>query len=163
MLTKRVIILACFLGFFALQSHSQRYKTAIGLRADGGKMIGLNVTQRFFKRTTAELNVDFRQGNQVISRGMVKFHKRLVGKGLTLFGGVGVHYGNYKDLGTFTGGDFSVGLEHKILILPFSISFELTPAVHLAGEHPDWYSFSSIFSVKYILVKHRRGLFNRRN
>ncbi len=158
---KELIIISIFLSLFALQSHSQRYKSAAGIRADGGKMIGLNYTQRFLKRTTAEINLDFREGNQIIARGMMKFHKPLIGKGLTLYAGGGVHYGNYKDLGTFSGADASVGIEHKIVILPFSISFELTPAIHLAGEHPDWYTFQSVFSVKYVLVKHRKGLFRR--
>jgi len=158
---KSLFIVIIFLTGFSSMSIGQRYKTALGIRADGGKMIGVNLTQRFFKATTAELNLDFREGNQVIGRGTFKIHKPLIGKGLTLFGGIGMHYGNYKDIGVFSGGDVSVGLEHKILILPFSVSFELTPSVHLGGEHPNWYTFQSVFSVKYILIKHRRGLFRR--
>ena len=141
--------------------YGQKYKSAIGLRVDGGKMVGVNYTQRFFKRTTAELNLDFREGNQVVTSLVYKIHKPLVGRGLTLFGGVGYHFGNYKDLGSFSGGDFTVGVEHKIVILPFSIGFELSPSIHLSGVHPDWYTFQSIFSVKYVLIKQRRGLFRR--
>ena len=158
---KSLVITLIFISLFALQSHTQRYKTLIGLRADGGRMIGLNLTQRFFKRTTVEVNLDFREGNQIIARGMFKLHKRLVGKGLTLFTGAGVHYGTYKSIGEFSGADVSVGLEHKILILPFTLSFELNPAIHVVGDHPNWYTFQSVFSVKYVLVKHRRGLFRR--
>lgn len=158
---RKLFLLVIFLGLF-YNADCQRYRSAIGFRADGGRMIGFGLSQRFFKSTTAEINLDFREGNQVIGRGLFKFHKSLIGKGLTLFAGGGVHYGNYKDLGRFSGADATIGLEHKILILPFSISFELNPSVHLSGEHPDWYTFQSVFSVKYILVKHRRrGLFRR--
>lgn len=154
------IAVIIFLLFLSIDADCQRYKSAIGLRVDGGQMVGVNLTQRFFKQTTAEVNLDFRT-NQIIGRGMMKFHKPLIGKGLTLFGGAGFHYGNYKDIGPFSGADVSVGVEHKILILPFSISFEFNPAIHLGGDHPDWYTFQSVASIKYILVKHRQGLFRR--
>ena len=92
---------------------------------------------------------------------MGKVHKPLVGKGLTVFAGLGYHVGNFKDEGSFSGGDVTVGVEHKILILPISIAFEINPSVHITGEHSDWYTFQSVFSVKYVLIKNRKGLFKK--
>jgi len=135
----------------------------MGVRIDGGKMLGLTYSQRFFKRTTAELNLDFR--SQEVKTSIVgKVHKPLVGRGLTLFGGLGYHVGSFKDRGGFSGLDLTVGAEHKIIIVPISIAFELAPSAHITGDHPDWYTFQSVFSIKYVLVRNRERLFgNNRN
>ncbi|MFK7756717.1 MAG: hypothetical protein AB8B53_07280 [Flavobacteriales bacterium] len=159
----RVLLIICLLIGFGSVNHcnAQKYKSALGLRVDGGKMLGLTYSQRFFKRTTAEINLDFR--NQEVKTTILgKYHKRLLGKGLTLFGGVGYHIGNFKDEGAFTGADITLGVEHKILILPLSVSFELNPSAHITGEHPDWYTFQSVFAVKYILVRNKESIFNSR-
>lgn len=160
----RIIIIICLIFGAVSVNHcnAQKYKSAAGLRIDGGKMLGLTYSQRFFKRTTAEINLDFRN-QEVKTTVMAKYHKRLLGKSLTLFGGVGYHLGSFKDEGGFSGADLTLGVEHKILILPLSVSFELNPSVHITGEHPDWYTFQSVFAVKYILVRNNEGIFRNNN
>ncbi len=162
---KRAISILILLMLISGVQHcnAQKYKSAVGVRMDGG-MFGFVYSQRFFKRTTGEVNVDFRS-REVKTTFVAKFHRPLTGKGLTFFGGIGYHLGNYKEFGGFSGSDFTVGFEHKILALPLSISFEINPSVHVTGEHPDWYTFQSAFSIKYILVRHKKkkkGLFKKK-
>ena len=152
-----VILYVITAGAFT-NCNAQKYKSAAGIRIDGGKMLGFSYSQRFFKRTTAEFNLDFRN-NEVKTSIMGKYHKRLLGKSLTLFGGIGYHAGSFKEEGGFSGGDVSIGAEHKILILPLTVSFELNPSIHITGEHPDWYTFQSVFSIKYILIKNKQSIF----
>jgi hypothetical protein len=55
----------------------------------------------------------------------------------------------------------TVGVEHKILLIPFSVGFEINPSIHIMGSHPNWYTFQSVFSVKYVIIKDKEGYFSK--
>ena len=153
-----ICLIAIFIGTSFGEATAQKYKSAAGLRMDG-QLIGLTYSQRFFNRTTAELNVDLRSREARVS-AIGKFHKPILGQSLTMFVGGGYHFGTYKDFGGFNGADLTLGIEHKIILLPFSIGFEINPSIHLAGNHPDWYTFQTVFSIKYVIRKDKEGYFS---
>jgi hypothetical protein len=52
-----------------------------------------------------------------------------------------------------------MGIEYKIMIAPVVISFDVNPAFHTGGNHANWWDFQTVFSIKYILIKDRKKLF----
>lgn len=157
---RKVISIIVLLALISVSScNAQKYKSAAGVRMDG-QMFGVTYSQRFFNAVTAEGNLDFR--NQEVNVSVVgKYHKPILGKSLTLFMGGGYHLGTYKNYGGFSGADLTIGVEHKILIVPFSVGFEINPSIHFTGSHPNWYTFQSVFSVKYVIAKDKEGYFSK--
>jgi hypothetical protein len=157
---KKLLNTIVFLFVIGLTSASaQKYKSAAGVRMDG-QMFGVTYSQRVFNALTAEGNLDFRNQEVKIS-AVGKYHKPILGKSLTMFIGGGYHLGSLKDYGSFSGLDLTVGVEHKILLIPFSVGFEINPSIHIMGSHPNWYTFQSVFSIKYVIIKDKEGYFSK--
>lgn len=130
----------------------QKYGTAAGIRF-GDKRFGVSVRQQMFKRTTAELMFEF-SPDEIQSTFLPKYHFPILGKGLNLYVGAGVHLGSLKDFGVTYGVDAMVGLEMKIPALPITISADFKPGYHF--RHEDWFELPGAVSVHYIISKDTR-------
>ncbi len=141
---------------------AQRYKTAAGIRIDGG--VNLTVQQYITDGWTAEgiLHTSINSDKFGVTLLGEKHHKILM-RGINFYTGAGVHYygidANGSEAGSSTDNVFGLsvigGLEASIGRLNVSVDWK--PELHLSGDqvHPfDWNGAS--ISVRYIIAKRER-------
>lgn len=138
--------------FTSLCGFTQKYGTAVGIRF-GDKRFGVSVRQQMLKKTTAELMVEF-SPDEIQGTFLPRYHFPILGKGLNLYVGAGVHLGSLKDFGVTYGVDAMVGLEMKLPALPITISADFKPGYHF--RHEDWFELPGAISVHYIISKDTR-------
>jgi hypothetical protein len=139
---------------------AQKYTTAGGVRFETDRL-GFTVQQRILPGTTLEA-IAMGNERQVSGHLLGQQHFPLLGKRLNLYIGGGFHVGNHKDHGSFFGPDLITGVEYKINAMPFLLSFDFKPSIHIHYE--DWMTPSTAFSLRYVFVKDKRkagGFFDR--
>lgn len=144
----------------ASPASAQKYTTAGGVRFETDRL-GFTVQQRILEHTTLEA-IAMGSERQISGHLLAQQHFPLLGKRLNLYIGAGVHYGNHKDNGTYYGPDLITGIEYKVNALPFLLSFDFKPSIHLNYE--DWLTPSTAFSLRYVFVKDKKkkdGFFKR--
>jgi hypothetical protein len=146
----RFLLLALILGS-TIASYGQKYRTAVGPRIESD-MLGLSVQQRIGETSTLE-GIAALGTREFSGTLLYEWHRPLLGQRLNYYIGAGGHMGHLKDHGTFTGGDVILGVEYKVNGLPFLLSADFKPAVHI--NHEKWVSFSSGISVRYVILKEK--------
>ena len=153
-----------FLFFLLLHTAAtaQRYKTAVGVRIDGG--LNLTAQQYITNGWTAEgiVHTGINSSKFGVTLLAEKHHKILM-RGFNLYAGGGLHYyginGNDQDAGAPVDKVFGVsaigGAELSIGRINFAVDWK--PELHLSGNqvHPFNWNGASI-SVRYILAKRER-------
>ncbi|WKK85095.2 hypothetical protein QYS48_24285 [Marivirga arenosa] len=127
----------------------QKYGSALGGRIGEGQY-GISLKQKVYNKISAEAITEFKANSYQFSI-LPKYHIPVLGKGLNLFIGLGIHYGNEKELGPYYGYDLIGGLELKLPTLPITISTDVKPSYHI--NHTDWFDFSAAVSIHYVLSK----------
>ncbi|MFD2246873.1 hypothetical protein [Pontibacter ruber] len=132
--------------------NAQKYRTAAGIRLDG-KQFGITVQQKLHEKGTLEgiAAVGSREFSGTL---LYEWHFPILGRGLNYYLGAGGHVGNLKDSGVFTGADAIAGIEYKVNFLPFVLSADVKPAVHI--NHEDWVNLTTGISIRYIIVKEKK-------
>lgn len=141
-----VMMLGC-----CITAYAQKYRTAVGPRIESNK-IGASVQQRIGERSTLEgiAAIGTREYSGTL---LYEWHKPLLGERFNYYLGAGAHLGRLKDYGVFTGGDVILGVEYKVNGLPFLLSADIKPAVHI--NHEDWINLSSGISIRYVVLKEK--------
>lgn len=138
---------------------AQLYKTNIGVRLDESQF-GISLDQKIYKQFTATAAFDAKS-NEIKASALARYHLKVLGRRLNIYPGFGPHWGVVKEYGEFTGFDLMIGAEYKLMLLPVVLSFDVNPSFHTGGNHPDWWNFQTVFSIKYVLVKDRAKFFGR--
>ena len=150
------IVLLALLTGLAGPAAAQKYRTAAGLRSDGNNY-GLTVQQLVLPKTTLEGLAMFAPRERSATL-LAERHFGILGPSLNYYFGAGAHLGRHRDDGDFWGFDGLAGVEYKIAVLPFVISFDFKPTIEYGSA--DWNRFPTAFSVRYIFIKKRKtGLF----
>jgi len=149
---KKSRLIVCLLCGLSTVGHAQKYRTAAGARFESDRF-GLTVQQKLHEKGTLEGIVSL-GSREVSGTVLYEWHFPLLGRRFNYYLGAGGHVGNLKDHGAFTGADAILGIEYKVNGLPFLLSADLKPAVHI--NHEDWVQLSSGISVRYVLVKEKK-------
>lgn len=155
----RYVLIASSL-FLTLSGYSQLYKTTFGARLDDAQF-GMSLTQRILPKTSIEVYGDM-TSNNVQAGAVIRQHLKIAGKRMNYYPIAGVHTGYMKDSGSFSGADLGIGAEYKFILMPLAISFDVVPSVHFLGNHSDWWTFNTVFSIKYVLVEDKKIKLPRR-
>ena len=149
---KRLLFIFCLVCGISVAGHAQKYRTAAGVRIESDRF-GLTLQQKLHEQGTIEgiLAVGSRE---VSGTALYEWHRPLLGKRFNYYLGAGGHIGNLKDHGVFTGVDAILGIEYKVNGLPFLLSADVKPAVHI--NHEDWVHLSSGVSVRYVILKEKK-------
>ena len=154
----RLLIIA-LLWLSPLWLSAQLYKTTMGVRLDN-EQFGIGIDQKIYKQLTATAAFDA-WSNEVRATALLRYHLKVIGQRLTIYPGLGAHTGLYKNEGSYNGFDLLLGAEYKLLLLPVVLSFDFQPSFHSGGHHPDWWNLQSVFSIKYVIVRQKGGLFEK--
>jgi hypothetical protein len=149
---KRILILMGLLLTVTCTCLAQKYITAAGMRIEENQY-GLTLQQRVLKKTSIEL-IGMAAARDISATALAEQHFPLLGRRLNYYFGLGGHIGKIKDVGNYYGFDGVFGMEYKINGLPFLLSFDFKPAVHI--NHDDWVATPSAFSVRYVFIRERR-------
>ncbi|WP_439880666.1 hypothetical protein ACSX1A_16105 [Pontibacter sp. MBLB2868] len=151
-MVKKSLIIVCLVCGISSMCHAQKYRTAAGVRIESDKF-GVTLQQKLHEQGTLEgiLAVGAREYS---GTALYEWHFPLLGKRFNYYLGAGAHVGNLKDNGVFTGGDAILGIEYKVNGLPFLLSADIKPAVHI--NHEDWINLSSGVSVRYVILKEKK-------
>lgn len=136
---------------------AQKYNTALGARLGGGNY-GITLQQRVASRVTIEAIAGLGQ-REYSGTVLGEYHFGILGPSLNYYFGAGGHLGHNKDSGDFGGFDGMVGVEYKVAFLPLALSFDFKPAIEINSD--DYARFPTAFSIRYVLIKRKSGLFNR--
>lgn len=136
---------------------AQKYNTALGARLGGGNY-GITLQQRVASRVTIEAIAGLGQ-REFTGTVLGEYHFGILGPSLNYYLGAGGHLGHNKDAGDFGGFDGMVGVEYKVAFLPLVLSFDFKPTVEIHSD--DYARFPTAFSIRYVLIKRKSGLFNR--
>lgn len=136
---------------------AQKYNTALGARLGGGNY-GITLQQRVASRVTIEAIAGLGQ-REFTGTVLGEYHFGILGPSLNYYFGAGGHLGHNKDSGDFGGFDGMVGVEYKVAFLPLVLSFDFKPTVEIHSD--DYARFPTAFSIRYVLIKRKSGLFNR--
>lgn len=151
-----VLLVGLLLGL-ARPAAAQKYTTALGVRLGGGNY-GLTLQQRVASRVTIEGIAGLGQ-REYSGTVLGEYHFGILGPSLNYYFGAGGHVGNNKDTGSFSGLDGLVGVEYKVAFLPIALSFDFKPSLEFHGD--DYARFPTAFSIRYVLIKRKDGLFGR--
>ncbi|PRY14868.1 hypothetical protein CLV24_103105 [Pontibacter ummariensis] len=148
----RILLIIVLLCGVSMAGNAQKYKTAAGVRLESDRF-GLTIQQKLHESGTLEgiVAVGAREYSGTV---LYEKHYKLLGERFNYYIGGGGHVGNLKDNGVFTGVDAILGIEYKVNGLPFLLSADVKPAVHI--NHEDWVQLSSGVSVRYVLVKEKK-------
>jgi len=153
----QLILLVGLLLALARPAAAQKYDTALGARLGGGNY-GLTLQQRLASRLTLEGIAGLGQ-REYSGTALAEYHFGILGPSLNYYFGAGGHLGHNKDTGGFSGLDALVGVEYKVAFLPIALSFDFKPTLEFAGD--DYARFPTAFSIRYVLIKRRDGIFSR--
>ncbi|NML67072.1 hypothetical protein HHL22_17845 [Hymenobacter sp. RP-2-7] len=151
--------LALLGGLLALArpAAAQKYDTALGVRLGGGNY-GLTLQQRLASRLTLEGIAGLGQ-REYSGTVLAEYHFGILGPSLNYYFGAGGHLGHNKDTGGYSGLDALVGVEYKVAFLPIALSFDFKPSLEFSGD--DYARFPTAFSIRYVLIKRKDGIFSR--
>lgn len=135
------------------QLSAQKYGTTVGLRV-GEARFGLSVKQRIVSQFSLE-GISEVTANTYEFAFLPKFHLPIIGDGLNLYFGAGMHSGARKEFGSFYGYDIMGGIEWKIPAVPLVVSADVKPSYHVNGVQ--WFEFPAAVSVHYVLSKETRA------
>jgi hypothetical protein len=155
----RLSVLFVLVVFSSEKMSAQLYKTNLGVRIDESQF-GISFDQKIYEQFTAQAAFDARE-NEIRATAIARYHIKLLGRRLNFYPGIGAHTGILKEYGRYDGFDLLMGIEYKIMIAPVVISFDVNPAFHTGGNHANWWDFQTVFSIKYILVKDKKKLFEK--
>lgn len=141
---------------------AQRYKTAVGVRIDGG--VNLTVQQYITNGWTAEGIIHTAINSDKFGLTLLgeKHHKILM-RGFNFYTGAGLHYygisANGRDTNASADNVFGLSVigGAELSIGRLNVAVDWKPELHLSGDqvHPfDWNGAS--ISVRYILAKRER-------
>ncbi|WP_299760160.1 hypothetical protein [uncultured Pontibacter sp.] len=149
---KRLVLLVVLIGGLSMAAEAQKYRTAAGVRIESDRF-GVTVQQKLHEQGTLEgiVQVGSREYSGTV---LYEWHRPILGKRFNYYLGAGGHLGNLKDSGVFTGVDGILGVEYKVNGLPFLLSADVKPAVHI--NHDDWVHLSSGISIRYVIVKEKK-------
>ncbi|RZL11758.1 MAG: hypothetical protein EOO62_12075 [Hymenobacter sp.] len=136
---------------------AQKYNTAFGARLGGGNY-GLTLQQRVASRVTLE-GIAGLGAREYSGTVLGQYHFGILGPSLNYYFGAGGHVGHNKDTGNFGGLDGMVGVEYKVAFLPVLLSFDFKPTVEFNSD--DYARFPTAFSIRYVFIKRKSGLFDR--
>ncbi len=149
---KKILTILCLTLGFATISQAQVYRTAAGVRLDSDRF-GVSLQQKIHERGTIE--GIFSVGSREYSgTALYEWHFPILGRRFNYYLGAGGHVGNLKDSGVFTGVDAILGVEYKVNGLPFLLSADVKPAVHI--NHEDWVDLSTGISIRYVILKEKK-------
>ncbi|MCA8832322.1 hypothetical protein [Hymenobacter pini] len=143
-------------AWLATPAQAQKYRTAAGLRL-GKNNFGLTVQQKVFEKTTLE-GLALVSSREVSGTVLAERHFGILGPSLNYYFGAGGHLGKNKDTGGFGGFDALAGVEYKVAFVPLVLSFDFKPTVEINSA--DWARFPAAFSVRYVLIKDKSGMFD---
>jgi len=141
----------------ASPANAQKYITAAGVRLGGGNY-GITVQQAVASRVTIEGIAGLSQ-REYSGTILGEYHFGILGPSLNYYFGAGGHLGHNKDTGDFGGFDGIVGAEYKVAFLPLLLSFDFKPSLEIKSD--DYARFPTAFSIRYVLIKRKNGLFKR--
>jgi hypothetical protein len=149
-------------GLFALllaaqPAAAQKYITAAGLRLGGGSY-GITVQQAVASRVTIEGIAGLAE-REYSGTVLGEYHFGILGPSLNYYFGAGGHLGHNKDTGDFGGFDALAGVEYKVAFLPIVLSFDFKPSYEIHSD--DYARFPTAFSIRYVFIKRKNGLFDR--
>lgn len=148
----RLLFIICFVFSVCVASHAQKYRTAIGPRVESSRF-GISIQQKIYDRSTLEGIAAI--GKKEFSGTLLyEWHRPLLGERFNYYVGGGAHLGVLKEYGVFTGGDIILGVEYKVNGLPFLLSADIKPAVHI--NHEDWIGLSSGITVRYVILPEKK-------
>ncbi|WP_276498559.1 hypothetical protein [Pontibacter litorisediminis] len=149
---KRLLLLMVLVGGLSVAAQAQKYRTAAGVRLESDRF-GVSVQQKLHEKGTLEgiVQVGSREYSGTV---LYEWHRPILGKRFNYYLGAGGHIGNLKDSGVYTGVDGILGIEYKVNGLPFLLSADVKPAVHI--NHDDWVHLSSGVSIRYVIVKEKK-------
>jgi hypothetical protein len=149
---KKTLLLVCLLCGISYLSQAQKYRTAAGIRIESDHF-GVSLQQKLHEKGTIEgiLSVGAREYS---GTALYEWHFPILGQRFNYYLGAGAHVGNLKDYGAFAGGDGIFGIEYKVNGLPFLLSADIKPAVHV--NHEDWVNLSSGISVRYVILPEKK-------
>lgn len=133
-------------------SQAQKYRTAAGIRL-GGDEFGATLQQKLHEKGTIE-GIAMISSREYSGTALYQWHFPILGKRLNYYLGAGGHVGKLKDQGVFTGVDGILGIEYKINGLPFLLSADVKPAVHI--NHEDWVKLATGISVRYVILAEKK-------
>ncbi|MBJ6117747.1 hypothetical protein JAO76_06075 [Pontibacter sp. BT310] len=148
----KALLFFLILSAVSIQAYAQKYRTAAGVRFESDK-VGFSIQQKVHERGTIE-GIASVGAREYSSTALYEWHFPLLGERFNYYLGGGAHVGNLKDNGVFTGADAILGLEYKVNGLPFLLSADIKPAIHI--NHEDWIGLSSGVSVRYVIVKEKK-------
>lgn len=151
-MTKKFLLLVVLLCSASMAATAQKYITAAGVRIESDR-IGLTLQQKLNNRGTLEV-IGTVGAREVGVTGLYEWHFPILGERFNYYLGAGGHLGNLKDNGVFTGVDGILGIEYKVNGLPFLLSADVKPAVHI--NHEDWVHLSSGVSLRYVIIKEKK-------
>ncbi|WP_181163644.1 hypothetical protein [Pontibacter mangrovi] len=151
-MTKRLLLLMLLIGGLSITAQAQKYRTAAGVRLESDRF-GLSLQQKLHEKGTIEGIVQI-GAREYSGTALYEWHRPILGKRFNYYLGAGGHIGNLKDSGVFTGVDAILGIEYKVNGLPFLLSADVKPAVHI--NHDDWVHLSSGVSIRYVILKEKK-------
>ncbi|MHC2990999.1 hypothetical protein OB13_05145 [Pontibacter sp. HJ8] len=149
---KKYILAALLLVGVATVSQAQKYRTAAGIRL-GGDEFGATLQQKLHEKGTIE-GIALISSREYSGTALYQWHFPILGKRFNYYLGAGGHVGNLKDHGMFTGVDGILGIEYKINGLPFLLSADVKPAVHI--NHEDWVKLATGISIRYVILAEKK-------
>lgn len=149
---KKILLLVVLLCGASVAGMAQKYRTAAGVRLESDRF-GFTIQQKLHERGTIEGIASVGE-REISGTGLYEWHFPMLGKRFNYYLGAGGHIGNLKDHGVFTGVDAILGIEYKINGLPFLLSADVKPAVHI--NHEDWVQLSSGVSIRYVILKEKK-------
>jgi hypothetical protein len=150
-----IVILFSAICFSSFSLHGQSYITAFGFRA--GSDYGLSLNQRLFNTKLTVEGILQTSKYKYSGTILLEQHRRLIGKRLNFFYGIGGHTGNDLAFGQFYGVTPIVGMELTVARLNITIDYK--PAINLYGR--EWAYHDSAFSIRYVLIKQPKKHFFR--
>lgn len=144
-------ILMLLLFAFSLNSYSQAYTTAVGVRALGD--FGISIQQKVYKKFTIECILETNTEQYTALSLLGEFHHPILIRRLNFYTGIGPHiaweplYDNAFGISAVAG--IEVSLKH------LNLSWDFKPSIHLIGGNQTFVTNTAI-SFRYIVIKQKR-------
>lgn len=147
-------ILFCLFLACSLLGHrgwAQTYRTAAGVRF--GTEIGLSIQQRLWETGTIEGIVTSNK-NRWQAQALVQYHRRVIGRRINSYFGVGPHYGELINGGSYAGITPIFGFEMTFFGL--NLSYDYKPSFNVFHGSALLYHDTGL-TVRVILLKQKRN------
>jgi hypothetical protein len=150
------VLLFCGYAFFA---GAQTYRTAVGLRV--GTEFGLTIQQKIWNTVTAEGILTTNQ-DRWQSQAIIEYHSKIIGRRINMVTGIGPHYGESTDQGSYAGITPIFGFEATLF--GFNFTYDYKPSFNVFHGQQRIYHDSGL-SIRVVLLKEKksgaiRDLFN---